>query len=376
MSVERKLLSISIARFSDSFGGGMAYFALPILIASLSIDGIPVDAASGIVISLWGMFATLSQPFAGKIIEKSGKPKRYLAGSLILTSLLIFLYSRVENISELVLLRAFLGIVESFMLVSSLTIVLYISGKKKGEGFGIYNTFTDLGFSISPTVAGFLILYGINAVFYFSAVLVFISSIGILLFVKDVEIREKSKKESSLRSLNREVIPVFISLSFAIAMMSSIVPLENSFLTRLSITPLEFGVSFTLYLLIRTLSNTPAGILTDRIGGWRVYAISSALLSLTGLFFLIESFFAFLAVRFIQGFIVAMVYTSSAVYIAEKSNLGYAMSMGLLSSSITAGLTAGPLIAGLISGYVGFDYVYLLFSIMILLPVFAKKLME
>ncbi len=370
--MERKLLSISVARFSDSFGGGMAYFVLPILITSLSINGIPVDTASGIVISLWGMFATVSQPFAGKIVEKSGKPKKYLVGSLILTSFLIFFYSRIENIYELVLLRAFLGIVESFMLVSSLTIVLYISGKKKGEGFGIYNTFTDLGFSISPTVAGFLILYGINTVFYFSAFLVLVSSIGILLFVEDLEIKEKTKKESSFRNISKDAIPVILSLSFAIAMMSSIVPLENSFLIRLEITPLEFGISFTLYLLIRTFSNTLAGILTDRIGSWKVYTISSIFLSITGLFFLIESFFVFLLIRFIQGFIVAMVYTSSAVYIAERSNLGYAMSMGLLSSSITAGLTAGPLIAGLLSGYIGFEYVYIFFSLMISLPVVAK----
>ncbi len=354
----------------------MAYFVLPILISSLSISELPVDTASGIVISLWGMFATLSQPFAGKIIERSGKPKKYLTGSLVLTSLLIFLYSRVETMSELVLLRAFLGIVESFMLVSGLTVVLYISGRKRGEGFGVYNTFTDLGFSVSPTVAGFLILYGINLVFYFSAILVLASSLGILLFVDDIEIRERSKKSSSWRNLSREVIPVFISLSFAVAMMSSIVPLENSFLTRLKITPLEFGISFTLYLLVRTLSNTPAGILTDRLGSWRVYGISSALLSITGLFFMMESFSTFLAVRLIQGFIVAMVYTSSAVYIAEKSNIGYAMSMGLLSSSITAGLTAGPLIAGLLSGYIGFDYVYIFFSLMISLPVIAKSILK
>ena len=374
--MERKLLSISAARFSDSFGGGMAYFVLPILISSLSISELPVDTASGIVISLWGMFATLSQPFAGKIIERSGKPKKYLTGSLVLTSLLIFLYSRVETMPELVLLRAFLGIVESFMLVSSLTVVLYISGRKRGEGFGVYNTFTDLGFSVSPTVAGFLILYGINLVFYFSAILVLASSLGILLFVDDIEIRERSKKSSSWRNLSREVIPVFISLSFAVAMMSSIVPLENSFLTRLKITPLEFGISFTLYLLVRTLSNTPAGILTDRLGSWRVYWISSALLSITGLFFMMESFSTFLAVRLIQGFIVPMVYTSSAVHIAQKSNIGYAISMGLLSSSITAGLTAGPLIAGLLSGYIGFDYVYIFFSLMISLPVIAKSILK
>ncbi len=374
--MERKLLSISVARFADSFGGGMAYFVLPILISHLSVNGMPVDTASGIIISLWGMFATLTQPLAGRIIEKSGKPKRFLAGSLLLTSLLILLYSEVESIPQLVILRAILGIVESFMLVSSLTIVLYISERKKGEGFGVYNTFTDLGFSVSPTVAGFLILYGINAVFYLSAILVLVSSIGILIFVENVEIREMRRKGSALRNLNRDVIPVFMSLSFAVAMMSSIVPLENSFLTRLDISPLEFGLSFTMYLLIRTLSNTPAGMLTDRMGGWRVYAISSLLLSITGLFFIVESFKLFLAVRFVQGFIVAMVYTSSAVYIAEKSNLGYAMSMGLLSSSITAGLTAGPLIAGVVSGYAGFEYAYIFFSLMISLPVLVKKLMD
>ncbi len=372
--MERKILTVSIARFSDSFGGGMAYFVLPILISSLSTGNVPVDTASGIVISIWGMFATFFQPLAGRIVEKSGKPKKYLYTSLVATSFLIFLYSRVEDVAELLLLRAFLGIVESFMLVSSLTVILYLSGKRRGEGFGIYSTFTDLGFSVSPTVAGLIILYGIDLVFYFSAFLVMISSLGILLFVEDVRIRDVGRGRSALKNLNREIIPVFVSLSFAVAMMSSIVPLENSFLERLGISPLEFGASFTMYLLVRTLSNTPAGKLTDRVGSWRVYALSSIILSVTGLLFIVNSFHVFLAIRFIQGFVVAMVYNSSAVYIAEKSNLGYAMSMGLLSSSITAGLTAGPLIAGIVSGYFGFEYVYALFSFMIVLPVLAKKI--
>lgn len=371
--MERRVLSISAARFADSLGGGLAYFTLPILIGLLGHDYLPVDTLSGIVISTWGLLATVFQPVAGKVIERRGHPKRFLFASLTLTSILVLLYTVVRSVTELVVLRALLGIVESFLMVSSLTLLMHFAGKKKGESFGIYNTFTDLGFSASPVLAGLLIAAGIDVVFYVSSALVLISALAVMVFVEDVSATSVSeRKGGGLRDLGRETIPVLLSLASAVALMSSIVPLENTFMTRLSITPLEFGLSFTIYLTTRTLFNTFAGKITDKKGAKNVYFVSSLILSATAVLLLTKSFTVFLGVRFVQGIIVALVYTSSAVFVAERSGLSYAVSMSILSSVITAGLTLGPLVAGFLSGYLGFEIAYLLFSAMISLPVFYE----
>ncbi|MBE8539047.1 MFS transporter [Geoglobus acetivorans] len=372
--MERRILTVSIARFADSVGSGMAYFALPILISSLSVYSLPIDLVSGIVISIWGLVATLVQPLAGKVIERSSRPKKILSLSLLLTAILIFFYTSIRTVEELLFLRVVLGIIESFLMVSSLTLVISLAGKKKGQSFGIYNTFTDLGFSISPIMAGILISLNLNIVFYISALFVLVSSMGVFMLVDEPEISEMKKRKGGFRDVSREIYPILVSLMFVVALMSSIVPLENSFLERLSITPLEFGLSFSIYLITRTLSNTYAGYLTDRHGGLKSYTISSLLISVTSLLILIPNIYVFLGVRFIQGFIVALVYTSATVTIAERSGLSYAMSMSILSSVITAGLTAGPLIAGMMSGYVGFESPYILFSLLISVPVVLQTL--
>ncbi|WP_048096253.1 MFS transporter [Geoglobus ahangari] len=374
--MERRVLSISAARFADSLGGGMAYFTLPILIGAIAHSSMPVDTLSGIVISTWGLLATIFQPVAGKVIERKAHPKWFLFSSLFLTAILVMLYTRVRSVEELVVLRALLGIVESFLMVSSLTLLMHFAGRKKGESFGIYNTFTDLGFSASPVLAGTLIAMGIDVVFYISALLVLVSAIAVAIFVEDAGDVSVRGRSGGILDLGRETVPVLLSLSAAVALMSSIVPLENSFMERLSITPFEFGLSFTLYLTTRTVFNTFAGRITDRKGAKRVYFLSSILLSFTALLFLVRSFPVFLAVRFIQGFVVALVYTSSAVYVAERSGLSYAMSMSVLSSVITAGLTLGPLVAGFLSGYLGFEIAYILFSAMVATPIFYEMLKE
>lgn len=374
--VDRRILSISAARFADSLGGGMAYFTLPILIGILGHGSLPVDTLSGIVISTWGFLATVFQPLAGKVIDSRGHPKRFLFSSLILTSVLVLLYAKVRSVEELIVLRAILGIVESFLMVSSLTLLMHFAGEKKGESFGIYNTFTDLGFSASPILAGLLIAKGVDVVFYISSALVLISALAVILLVEDVSDVSVREKSGGVLDLSRDTIPVLISLSSAVALMSSIVPLENSFMGRLDITPFEFGLSFTIYLITRTLFNTFAGKITDRSGAKKVYFLSSLTLSITALLLLTKSFPVFLGIRFVQGFVVALVYTSSAVFVAERSGLSYAISMSILSSVITAGLTLGPLTAGFMSGYLGFEVAYMLFSAMIALPVFYEVVRE
>ncbi len=347
----------------------MAYFTLPILIGVIGHSALPVDTLSGIVISTWGFLATIFQPVAGRIIEKHGRPKKFLYTSLTITAFLVLLYTRVRSVEELIALRALLGIVESFLMVSSLTLLMHFAGRKKGESFGLYNTFTDLGFSASPVLAGILISMGMDLVFYISSLMVIVSAVAVFLFVEDINPAVVRSRRGGITDLGRDIYPVLISLSASVALMSSIVPLENTFMERLSVTPLEFGISFTLYLITRTAFNTFAGMVTDRVGAEKVYTVSSLMLSATAVFLLTTSFALFVGVRFVQGFIVALVYTSSAVFVAERSGLSYAISMSILSSVITAGLTAGPLIAGFISGYLGFEVAYILFSLAIALPV-------
>ena len=375
--MNRRVLAVSAARFVDSMGGGMAYFTLPILIANMGINGLPVDFVSGAVISVWGLFATLSQPAAGVTLSKVGKPRIFLITSLLATSVLIYLYPFASGILGLVALRAGLGIVESFLMVSSLVLVVHFSGKKKGEAFGIYNTLTDLGFSISPVLAGLLVATGLGVVFTSASLLVLMSAIVIYLIVEDVEgVHSRWEEGGSFRAfrgLKREIYAVSLSLASVMAVLSSIVPLENSFLERLSVTPFEFGVAFSAYLFTRTLFNTPAGIISDRIGSSRIFVLSIMAFSATAVLLTLPDFSFFFALRLLQGVVAALIFTSSASFIAERCEKSAAIAMSVMSASITAGLTAGPLISGFLSGFYGFEVPFILLAILTLIPLLLLR---
>jgi len=372
--VNRRVFAVSAARFVDSMGGGMAYFTLPILIAQMGTNGLPVDFVSGAVIAVWGFFASLSQPVAGVALSRVGKPKTFLISSLLVTSLLVYLYPFVTGMLGLVILRAGLGIVESFLMVSSLVLVVHFSGKKKGEAFGIYNTLTDLGFSISPVLAGFLVAAGLGVVFTSASLLVLISAIAIYLIVEDVSGRwVEGGSFSAFKGLKREIYAVSLSLASVMAVLSSIVPLENSFLERLSVTPFEFGVAFSAYLFTRTLFNTPAGMISDRIGSGRVFVLSITAFSATAALLTLPDFSFFFALRLLQGVIAALIFTSSASFIAERCEKSPSIAMSVMSASITVGLTAGPLVSGFLSGFYGFEVPFILLTVTTLIPLLLLR---
>lgn len=372
--MNRRVLAVSAARFVDSMGGGMAYFTLPILIARMGTNGLPVDFVSGAVISVWGLFASLSQPVAGVTLSRVGKPRTFLISSLLATSVLIYLYPFASGMLALVALRAGLGMVESFLMVSSLVLVVHFSGKRKGEAFGIYNTLTDLGFSISPVLAGLLVAMSLGVVFTSASLLVLISAIVIYLIVEDVQGRwEEGGSFRAFKGLKREIYAVSMSLASVMAVLSSIVPLENSFLQRLSVTPFEFGVAFSAYLFTRTLFNTPAGIISDRIGSSKVFILSIIAFSATAVLLILPDFNFFFALRLLQGIVAALIFTSSASFIAERCEKSASIAMSVMSASITAGLTAGPLISGFLSGFYGFEVPFILLALITLAPLLLLR---
>ena len=360
----KQILIVSFSRLSDSMGGGAVYFALPLFISKINPSGLPNAFLSGLVIAIWGIVATIVQPFFGLWIDRRGRPKFLLFLGLLLTSFVILAYTFVRDLYSLFTVRIALGISEALTITAGVVVIAAISQRgERGESFGIFYTLTDVGFALSPILAGILLEnFGFNEVFVSGAVLTFLSAILVFRLVPEVE----AKTEREKIEISKEVFYISLSLFFTVAALSSIVPLEEGFIEYMDLTPLTFGITYSSYIFTRTFFNAPVGGLSDRVGRKKVFVIGTILIGLTtALIPFCKNFGQIFVLRSFQGVFVAFVYSPATALIADKSEKSLGVGMSVTNSSLTLGLAAGPIIAGVLGGFIGFSAPFYVFGLLI-----------
>ncbi|AGK60338.1 hypothetical protein Asulf_00306 [Archaeoglobus sulfaticallidus PM70-1] len=371
----KTILTISFSRLSDALGGGAVYFALPLLIAEINETEIPNAFLSGIVIAIWGIIATLVQPVLGFFIDRYGRVKKILFSGLLLTTLVLYSYTFVRDLLSLISVRVALGFTEAMVMVSSVVIIASISKKSnRGENFGLFYTVTDIGFAVSPVLAGFLLeFYGFNEVFVSGALLTLVSAVLVLKLVPKVDkinVNDRGNEKPS-----PEIFVISLSLFFTICALSSYVPLEESFFKYMALTPLTFGITYSAYIITRTFFNTPAGNLSDKIGRKKIFVIGTILLGLSTIAVpFCKNFEQFVILRTLQGVLVAFVYSPATALVADKSEQNLGLGMSITNSSLTLGLAFGPIIAGFLGGYIGFQSPFYIFGFLIVLSGILSQL--
>jgi MFS family permease len=131
LNSRKRILVVSFSRLSDSLGGGSVYFALPLFIAKINPSTLPNAFVSGLVISTWGIVATIVQPFFGWWIDKRGRPKFLLFLGLLLTSVVILAYTFVRDLYTLFTVRIALGMAEALTITASVVVIAALSRKRE-----------------------------------------------------------------------------------------------------------------------------------------------------------------------------------------------------------------------------------------------------
>jgi len=115
LTSKKQIFAVSFSRLSDSLGGGAVYFALPLFISKINPSTLPNAFLAGMVIAMWGIVATIVQPFFGVWIDKKGKPKFLLVVGLLLTSFVILTYTVVKDLYSLFTVRIPLGLLKPWL---------------------------------------------------------------------------------------------------------------------------------------------------------------------------------------------------------------------------------------------------------------------
>lgn len=372
-AVSRDLITLSLAQFFQDFGTGMYLTLIPLYIKELATDiQIPLTLQAGLVISIFGVFMSLSQPLAGRLIDQLNRRKPFVLAGIASSIVFSIMYAHITTFEQLLVIRVFQGITVGVTIPAILVMVTSLTRPgTRGLSMGVYSTIRGVGFGMGPLVGGGIATYfGFDNAFYAIAIFSLISLL-LMGFVAD-----KGDGRPARKGSGNSVKPDVLWLAFAMFMMilgiMVVVALLPEYQVRLGASELMLGAAISAYTLTRLIFQTPMGALSDRIGRKKLIITGMILTApiVLALGF-VTSIYQFIALRILQGLTVVAIDTPTlalAADLAEDGRVGQTMS--LITTAFTAGMAVGPIFSGILAGYVYFEFPFYLCALMMLLGAF------
>jgi MFS family permease len=380
LGVDKRVIILGIARMADALGNSFLIVVLPLYIASDTIEGnffgLKESLITGLILGVFGLITSFSQPFTGRLSDKLGKRKLFVVLGLILFTIANFSYSFADSYALLMIVRITQGIAAAFTITASLALVSELSqNNNRGNNMGIYNSFRLIGFGLGPLGSGLLVengpynipfygsINGFVASFCVAAAAALLSVILVSLFVSDPENTEPSKRKMKIKifSTNKDTLldPIFalalatLVMSFGFSLLAPIEAITNE---RLSQGAFMFSLEFSALIAALAISQPLIGKASDRYGR-RIFII----IGLIGLMpivlaeGLVTEPWQMITARALQGISAAMVFAPSLALagdLAEKGQTGSQLSV------VTMAFGLGISLGSFVSGYaIRFGYI-------------------
>ena len=357
LGANRTVMALSLARLADGIGNSILIVILPIYVARLpSRFSVPDSVLVGVLISLFGIVNSASQPLAGALADRYGHWKMWVqAGLLVMAGgTLAFLF--VDSYLPLVLLRAVQGVGFAFTLPASMAILKgSTSARSRGGAMGVFTTFRMIGFSIGPLLGGWLhVRYGFDVVFWVGAGLVTLGVVAVQVWV-DEPVKAPRSSPATFRLFDRSLYDAgLLGLGFATFVMASAVvmmsALENELNARLDQTAIGFGVAFSALTVTRVVFQVPLGRWSDSVGRRPLVIAGLVLLApATAAIGFTTSTLQLTLVRLAQGLATAAIAAPAFALAGDLSKAGgEGRQMSVLTLGFALGIAVGPLLAGLL----------------------------
>ncbi|MFB6170082.1 MAG: MFS transporter [Haloarculaceae archaeon] len=375
LGVDRRVVVLALARMADAVGNSFLIVVLPLYIASGYVTGgamgLGESLVTGVVLSMFGLLNSVCQPFVGRFSDRVGKRRVFVVAGLLVLAVTNAVYSFAHTFPALILIRAIQGIGVAFTITATIALVNELStSTSRGGSMGLFNTFRLVGFGAGPVAAGAVVhrgpylggtLTGFDAAFYLAALSAVVSTVLVILFVRDPERVESSAGEDLSVAIRDEsgdhlLDPVFtlgvasLFMAIGIALLSAIEPQVNQ---RLSQSATMFGVEFGAFVLAQVLFQLPVGRLSDTYGRRPFILVGLVFLVPT---VLVQGFVAtplqMVLARFLQGAAAAMVFAPSLALAGDLARVGESgTKLSVLTMAFGLGTALGPLSSGFLVRY-------------------------
>jgi MFS family permease len=256
------LLCLSSLLFSSSFN--MMIPELPNYLSSLG-----GAEYKGLIISLFTLTAAISRPFSGKLTDKWGRVPVMAIGSSVCV-VCGFLYPILSSVSGFLLLRLVHGFSTGFKPTSTSAYVADIIPQERwGEALGMHGLCFSIGGALGPALGSMIVnSYGMNAMFYSSSFLAFLSIIIVFNMKETLATKEKLNWSMFIIGKNdivdKNVFPAGIITFLSYTAFGLILTLIPDWSEHLGAT--NKGLFFTAFTVASVMVRFGAGKVSDRHG--------------------------------------------------------------------------------------------------------------
>jgi MFS family permease len=358
--INRTVIALSVARLGDAVGNSILFIALPLYVAKLPAPLIHVEETVrvGLLLSLYGLVASVLQSFAGAWSDRLGRRKPLILGGLAImcAGTLGFLFA--TRFLDLLLLRMLQGIGVALTIPASMALMAVATRREtRGSAMGIYSTMRMVGFAGGPLISGFLLVtFGFPSVFIAGAAFVLLGMIIVSVWVKEPQVPPNAVPAEGFLMFDRKLLdPGIVGAGLATFLMASsfsmMTTLEHQFNERLDQTALGFSVAFSALMVSRLLFQVPLGRLSDRIGRKPLLIGGLVLMGpATALLGMVTSTLQLTGVRLVQGLAAGAIAAPAFAVAADLSSAGgEGRQMSIVTIGFGLGLALGPLIAGVLA---------------------------
>jgi MFS family permease len=180
---DKNLIALSITFLLANIGWGMAWPYLPVYIEILGGSLLAV----GLLSILYYIFASLFQYPWGKMSDKHHNRKIFIGTGLLGSGFMYYLVSL--TVTPLIVLgyRSIQGIVTSMSSPTSSALLVEMAGAHTGIYFGIFNSFSELGYTIGSLLGSAIVVYfhTVKAVFIIAFAMLILSACVGIIFIEE-----------------------------------------------------------------------------------------------------------------------------------------------------------------------------------------------
>lgn len=258
---------------------------LPLYVEQLGVTGHgALNMWSGLVFSITFLFSAMASPFWGGLADRKGR-KIMLLRSALGMACVMALMGFAQNIWQLLVLRALLGLLGGFIPNANALIATQMPRNRSGWAMGTLSTGGVAGALLGPLAGGLLAdTYGLRMVFFITAIVLFLCFILTLVCIREnfvpVPKKEMLHAREVFASLKnpRLVLGLFITTMIIQVATGSIAPILTLYVRELAgnVGNIAFisGMIASVPGVAALMSAPRLGRLGDRIGPEKILVVA------------------------------------------------------------------------------------------------------
>ncbi|MGL5512011.1 MAG: MFS transporter, partial [Sporomusa sp.] len=249
---------------------GSFYLLLPTLPQFVAHLG-GTTSQIGIVVGLFTLSSVVLRPYFGKLADRYGRKQMMMIGAGFF-SLLFVIYSQIQDIVPLYLLRVFHGIAHGCYLAAAFAYVADLAPQnRRGEVMGVYGVANVVAMALFPALGTMIITntHDFSKLFLLSIMTAGAAFLA-LFFIDEVNPGEHRQRTVSIWAVARQRAVVVASFTFftAATVYGTVITFLPVYAPKQGIA--DFGIFFTTYAAFTLISRIGAGKLSDRYGRRKV----------------------------------------------------------------------------------------------------------